>query len=194
MKGEQGKASATRLTTWRVRESSTLPPLTLLPGHGPSQEQKALALRHLLISTPISEAMSSTRPTTLVRSIPQMRSNRPARSILGSLALGLCFLLAFSPKAGLDSLSGAGVVAPSFAVDGLSPSSFSLAEAAWTCWASFCSSGSFHGRILRFGLGRSGRLASFGLTRRDVLPGNQPLGQLASVGACSCQFQKYLRM
>src|SRR6516162_2288888 len=54
------KASATRLTTWRVRESSTLPPLILLPGQRPNQEQKALALRHLLISTPISETISST--------------------------------------------------------------------------------------------------------------------------------------
>src|SRR5271165_929541 len=91
------KAVATRLTTLRVRESSTLPPLILFAGHRPSQEQKALALRHLLMSTPISETMSSTlatlRPTTRVRSTPQMRCSNPAISILGSLALALRFFL-----------------------------------------------------------------------------------------------------
>src|ERR1700745_3392675 len=62
------KAVATRLITLRVRLSSTLPPLILLPGQRPSQEQNALALRHLVMSTPISETMSSTlitlSPTT----------------------------------------------------------------------------------------------------------------------------------
>ena len=91
-----------------MRESSTLPPLILLPGQRPSQEQKALALRHLLISTPISETMSSTlstlSPTTWVRSIPQMRSKRPASSILGSLPIGLRFLFAF--LGGLPALVG----------------------------------------------------------------------------------------
>src|SRR6476659_2553162 len=114
------KVVATRLITLQVRVSSTLRPLILLPGQRPSQEQKALALRHLLISTPISETMSSTlstwSPTTFVRSIPQMRSNRSARSILGSLALGLRFLFAFSPEA--DSVGDCGVVASSFWLDG----------------------------------------------------------------------------
>src|SRR5260221_12965851 len=103
------KVVATRLITLQVRRSSTLPPLILLPGHRPSQEQKALALRHLLISTPISETMSSTlrtlSPTTWVRSIPQMRSNSPASWILGSLALGLRFLFDFEPEVGFCSWS-----------------------------------------------------------------------------------------
>ena len=38
---------------------------------------------------------------------------------MGSLALGLCFRFAFSPQADLDSVSGSGVVAPSFGLDGL---------------------------------------------------------------------------
>ena len=58
-----------------------------IAGHRPSQELKALALRHLLMSTPISETMSSTlatlRPTTRVRSTPQMRCSNAASSILG---------------------------------------------------------------------------------------------------------------
>src|SRR6516165_1124926 len=116
------KASATRLTTWRVRESSTLPPLILLPRQRPNQEQKALALRHLLISTPISETISSTlstlSPTTFVRSTPQMRSNKPASSILGSLALGLRFLLVFSGLA-FASLDDSGSVTPCCASAGL---------------------------------------------------------------------------
>ena len=70
-----------------------------------------------------------------------MRSSRPAKSILGSLALGLRLLFALSPQAGLDSLSGPGVVVPSFALDRLSASSLSLPEAASTCWASFSREG-----------------------------------------------------
>src|SRR5580704_9982387 len=54
------KVVATRLITLQVRVSSTLRPLILLRGQRPSQAQQALALRHLLMSTPISETMSIT--------------------------------------------------------------------------------------------------------------------------------------
>ena len=46
-----------RLMTNGVRLLSTRPPLILLPGANPSQEQNAFSLRHLLMSTPISETM-----------------------------------------------------------------------------------------------------------------------------------------
>ena len=54
------RAAETRFTTLRVRLLSTRPPLILLFGLRPSHEVKALALRHLLISTPVSETIVST--------------------------------------------------------------------------------------------------------------------------------------
>src|SRR5215468_1986100 len=57
------KVVATRLITLQVRVSSSLRPLILLRGERPSHEQNALALRHLLMSTPISETMSNTLKT-----------------------------------------------------------------------------------------------------------------------------------
>jgi hypothetical protein len=69
---------AARLLTRAVRELSTLPPLILLAGESPSPEQKALTLRHLSMSTPISES----RINTLNRLNPTSHKHRappPAR-------------------------------------------------------------------------------------------------------------------
>src|SRR6266576_5885703 len=78
-------SSDTRLTTCGVRLLSTLPPLILLPGFSPSQEQNALALRQRLMFTPISEMMINTlntfNPITWVKSTPQIRCNSALRSL-----------------------------------------------------------------------------------------------------------------
>src|SRR2546421_6941317 len=74
----------TRLTTCPVRLLRTFPPLILLPGQSPNHEQNALALRHRLMSTPISEIRIRTAntfsPITLVKSTPQIRVSSPLRS------------------------------------------------------------------------------------------------------------------
>jgi hypothetical protein len=43
-----------RLFTLRVRRLNTFPPLIFEAGHNPNQEQNARALRHRLMSVPIS--------------------------------------------------------------------------------------------------------------------------------------------
>src|SRR5580765_8171791 len=81
--------SDARLFTPRVRLLSLLRPLTLLPGHKPSHEQKALTLRQWLTSTPISamsmRTLRTLSPTMLVKSTPQMRFNSSVKSFLGAL-------------------------------------------------------------------------------------------------------------
>src|SRR5213078_3338348 len=104
------RAVETRLTTLRVRLLRMRPPLILLLGLSPSHETKALALRHLLISTPVSEMIVSTvsrrRPCAFVRSIPQIRASSGPQSISGSLRLRDCGLLG----RGVELASGSGLV------------------------------------------------------------------------------------
>src|SRR5439155_18641774 len=61
------------------------PPLILLPGFTPSQEQNALVLRQRLLFTPISEMMINTpntfNPITWVKSTPQIRCNSALKSL-----------------------------------------------------------------------------------------------------------------
>ena len=83
-----------RLFTLRVRRLNTLPPLILAPGHSPNQEQNAPALRHWLISVPISPMSIRTlikfNPQTLIKSTPQMRVRATRKSIVA--ALGPCWV------------------------------------------------------------------------------------------------------
>src|SRR5213075_2967490 len=92
--------------------------LILLLGLRPSHEVNALALRHLLISTPISERIVSTvskpSPCAAVRSVPQMRAISGPKSRSGSLRLRDCLPLG----RGLELASGSGSVPPFEAVGG----------------------------------------------------------------------------
>ena len=83
------KVVAARLTTLRVRELSTRCPLILLLGLNPSQETKALSLRHFAMLVPISlssvKIARTSNPGMVVRSTPRIRFRCPAK--LNSKAL-----------------------------------------------------------------------------------------------------------
>src|SRR6202007_2844622 len=77
------KVVAARLTTLRVRELSSRCPLILLLGLNPSQETKALSLRHFAMLVPISlirvKIARTFNPGIVVRSTPRMRFRCPAK-------------------------------------------------------------------------------------------------------------------
>jgi hypothetical protein len=90
-----------RLAERLVAADSTLPPLILVPGHRPNQEQKCLTLAKRLRSVPISDSsfitMLTPRPSIRVRSTPAQLARACSTSKLGLfLALPLGELLSLT--------------------------------------------------------------------------------------------------
>src|ERR687885_499531 len=86
------KALATRLTTGRVLELLTLPPVMRLPGQSPNQEVKCLTVGKREGSKPNSDSRVSTvsapKPSIWVKSTPQIRYLGVRKSKLGALPEG----------------------------------------------------------------------------------------------------------